>query len=94
MKSDTVREGNVSCVICGTYLGNYLTGDYYSLIRTKYCPVCKDQVRRQQKRVWQHDRRHCDKLTRKAEKDQLQLLKQENELLRERIRKLKEESGD
>ena len=47
--SDT---GNVTCQMCGAYLGNYLTGDYYSLIRLKFCPACKALADRQRKAFW------------------------------------------
>ena len=41
-------KGDKNCVICGKWLGNYLTGEsaegtasYYSLIKRKYCSECR-----------------------------------------------------
>lgn len=79
-------KGDVKCKICGRYLGNYLNDDYYKLIRMKYCPDCRAEVRREYKRVWEHDKRHHERLVRQAEKDQLLLLWKENEILRERLK--------
>ena len=41
-------KGDKYCVICQTWLGNYLTGEtpeghasYYSIIKRKYCSNCR-----------------------------------------------------
>lgn len=43
-----MSKGDKNCVVCGAWLGNYLTGQapegtasYYSLIKRKYCPTCR-----------------------------------------------------
>ncbi|MBQ4261077.1 MAG: hypothetical protein II709_04285, partial [Ruminococcus sp.] len=35
------NTGIVTCGRCGAVLGNYMTGDYFKLIRIKYCDNCK-----------------------------------------------------
>ena len=76
------NTGIVTCRRCGAVLGNYLSGDYYKLIRLSYCPDCKVAVRREQKRFWAADRRHSERELNKSIKEQNELLKQENAALR------------
>lgn len=76
------NTGIVTCRRCGAVLGNYLTGDYYKLIRLSYCSDCKVAVRREQKRFWAADRRHSERELNKNIKTQNELLKQENTALR------------
>lgn len=80
--------GEVTCNRCGITLGNYNVGDYFSLIRLKYCPACRAAATKEQRRVWAQNRRVHDRLVKKQEKDNLNLLREENELLRERIKEL------
>lgn len=77
--------GIVTCRRCGAVLGNYLTGDYYKLIRISYCHACKVSVLREQKRFWAQDKRKADRELNKSVKEQNRLLKAENEMLRERL---------
>lgn len=80
------------CTMCGKIISdlNDETTDYYRHIRLKYCPTCRetaehlqgvDRVRRYRERKRQQD---------KARDDQLQLLQEENELLRQRVAQLRE----
>lgn len=87
------ETGLKHCEICGEYLGDYMTGDYYKLIRLKYCPECKVMIRRQQKSAWERQKRKQERLKRQAEKTQLELLKEENELLRQRVQQLREQTN-
>lgn len=80
------------CVQCGTYLGDYMTDDFYRFIRLKYCPECKTEILRKQKSKCERERRKKQRLERQEEKTQLELLKEENELLRLRIQKLREDA--
>ena len=80
--SDT---GNVTCQMCGAYLGNYLTGDYYSLIRMKYCPACKALADRQRKAFWAREKRKADRREKAEMKSQLEALRAENDALRKQI---------
>lgn len=80
------------CEICGCLISDIYaeTANYYSHIRVKYCPTCRkiierrqgvDRVRRYRERKRQQD---------KARDDQLRLLQEENELLRQRVAQLRE----
>lgn len=51
------ETGEVVCCKCKKYLGNYKTGNFYSLIRKKYCKDCAKAVKREQDRIIQKDRR-------------------------------------
>lgn len=83
------ETGEVTCDYCGEPLGNYLTGDFYKLIRLKYCPICKQKKNRQDWRAAQKD---CRNRRRKKLKEQeitieelmkiVVLLKEQNKLLR------------
>lgn len=87
------KSGNVICDRCGSFIGNINgDGNFFALIRTKYCPVCKEPVRRDQNRLAQQAKRHRERQARKLVKEQNDLLKQENELLREQIRNLRRKS--
>ena len=87
------------CKICGTYLGDTKTCidaqgceiDYFSIISRKYCPSCGAWAREQNNRVYLHNFRQRQKQLRQAEKNRLQLLEEENELLRRQIMKLRSE---
>lgn len=76
------------CAQCGIVIAYEQTCDYYRYIRLRYCPHCAADVRRQQKadymRRLRAQRREAHKLT----EEQNQLLKTENELLRQSIRRL------
>lgn len=80
------------CTMCGKVISdlNDQTTDYYRHIRLKYCPICRetaehlqgvDRVRRYRERKRQQD---------KARDDQLRLLQEENELLRQRVAQLRQ----
>lgn len=74
--------GIVTCSRCGEVLGNYMTGDYYKLIRIKYCDNCKEAVRREYKRFWDSQHRQANRELNKEMREQIRLLKEENERLR------------
>ena len=77
--------GIVTCQRCGAYLGNYLTGDYYSLIRLKFCPACKEQADRQRKAFWAKEKRKADRREKAEMKSRLERLEAENAALRRKI---------
>lgn len=79
------NTGIVTCRRCGAILGNYLTGDFYKLIKLMYCPTCKESVRREQKRFWASDHRKSERELNRTIKEQNRLVKAENEFLRERL---------
>ena len=76
------NTGIVTCERCEAVLGNYLTGDYFKLIRIKYCDNCKGTVRREYKRFWNSQHRQANKELNKEMREQIRLLKEENERLR------------
>ena len=85
---DTVKR----CTMCGAVISDLdnPTTDYYSHIRLKYCPTCREtaerlhsleRVKRYRERKRQQDRETAE---------QLRLLKEENELLRLRVAQLRQ----
>ena len=84
-------DGDVVCDACGYPLGNIYTGDYFALIRKKYCDGCGIVMRRQMWRTATKKRRNKEKAERELIKEQNELIKEENELLRKRIIELRRE---
>ena len=78
------------CQRCGTVIGDAYNTDYYAYIRMKYCPECKKTVTNIQAAERMKKFRHKNRMMNKAMKDRVQLLEQENELLRQRIIQLRE----
>lgn len=76
------------CEQCGALIARELDSDYYSYIRMKYCRQCAADIHRAQNAQYMRrlraQRREAHKLT----EEQNALLKQENELLRQAIRRL------
>ena len=82
------ESGKVTCQRCGQYLGNYLTDDYFRLITTKYCPVCREIVNRENKRRWKHEKSRKARQEREKLKSDYEKVCRENEILRAKIREL------
>lgn len=90
-------KGDRFCAVCNEWIGNYETGatpsgtkSYYSIIRSKYCDGCRPLMISQQTQLRLHNLRQRKKQEHKQEKTKLDLLQQENELLREYIKELRE----
>lgn len=81
---------NKYCIRCNKHIININNADYYSFIRVKYCSECKEIVKRQQTLERVHKLRERKKKIDTERNMQLELLKQENELLRLNLIKLKE----
>lgn len=81
---------NKYCIRCNKLISNIYSADYYSFIRIKYCPSCKEEIRRQQTLERVHKLRQRKKQIDIEKNTQLDLLRQENELLRLSIIQLKE----
>lgn len=82
------------CSVCGTLISDLDDPgtDYFRHIRLKYCPTCRGTMEHLQgvARVQEYRRR---KRARDHERDiQLDLLKEENELLRKRLEALRDSS--
>lgn len=93
--------GDVFCDVCGDKIGNYLTGNFYQLIRKKYCDNCKDVIYAGQHREAVRASRRRRKAERKEQGKQIQeftrmtsLLVEQNKLLQEQIEKLKREARE
>lgn len=84
------QTGDVVCDWCGEFIGN-INGDYnfFSLIKVKYCPKCKEFVHKQQIISASKAYRRRKKAEKKALEEKVKLLEQENKLLRERNISLK-----
>lgn len=86
MQSDTKY-----CAMCGALIGNLNdpNEDYYSFIARKYCPVCAKTAERMhlnnRVRAWRARKRQKEQYR----DEQIALLKEENELLRQRIAELR-----
>lgn len=76
------------CARCGAAIANWNTDDYFRCISVKWCARCGADVRREQTaaamRRLRAKRREAHRLT----AEQNSLLKAENELLRQAIRRL------
>ena len=90
-------KGDKYCVICQTWLGNYLTGEapeghasYYSIIKRKYCSNCRPWKRQLDFRFYSHEYRKRKKLRDKERERTLTLLKAENQALKQIIAEMRE----
>lgn len=87
--------GNVTCSRCGALIGNIDSDkNYFALITTKWCPVCKVAARKESLRMaqkaWRKRKKENQKLTKKRDK----LLEEENEKLRQQIAELRGRLGE
>lgn len=86
------------CKWCGQYLGDTVLCidangneiNYYKIIAQRYCEECSKKARAQSNTINLHNYRQRQKALRKAEKTRLQLLEEENDLLRKRIIELRQ----
>ena len=84
------KNGVVTCDKCSKIIGNYFTcldangneKSYYSLIKTKYCPDCKKEVVREQKRKHTREYKKNERYRKAVLQEQLRLAKAENKILR------------
>lgn len=84
------ESGEVFCDRCGSLIGNINgDGNFYALIRAKYCSVCRESANKESHRLAQQAFRRRKKLEKKAVETKIELLTQENELLRKRIAELR-----
>lgn len=86
------------CAMCG---GVIQSDDWYSFIRTKYCPTCKKEARRMQEaarlRELRRKRREANSTARelcKSQQEEIELLRAELIRSRERIAALKGGGGN
>ena len=79
-----MAHGDRHCQRCGMYLGNYNSGDFYSLIRIKYCDDCRPLVKNEQNLFSKKQNRKPRKLLIHELQEQADLIKEENKLLRQK----------
>ena len=82
------------CRCCGILISDINSADYFRHISIKYCPTCKDTIKHYQGAERQYNFRQRKKKLDKLRDERLQLLAEENELLRQRILQLREEKND
>lgn len=92
-----MSKGDKNCVICGTWLGNYLTletptgtASYYSIIKRKYCPECRTWKRTLDFRFYSAEYHKRKKKQRKEQEQRLAALTDENKALRQIIQRMRE----
>lgn len=95
MASTNYEYANKFCRRCNKFLGNYMTGDYYKLIRLKYCDDCRPVVQNEQKRYSKknlHKARKplCEALLERAiiTEEENKLLRQKNKILAAEVERL------
>lgn len=81
------------CSRCGAKISDINTADYYSHIRIKYCDVCRERVNQENTLLRVHALRKRRREKNKLLDTQLELLKEENELLHQRVKELRELCG-
>jgi late competence protein required for DNA uptake (superfamily II DNA/RNA helicase) len=87
------------CKICGQYLGDTVNCidaqgneiNYFSIIAMRYCRPCSQMRRAQSLTLNLYNYKQRQKQLRKAEKTKLQLLEEQNELLRRKNIELRNE---
>ena len=79
------------CERCGNLIGDAYETDFFAYIRMKYCSDCKVQVRREKNAQRMKDFRRKNREINKAQKEQLELLREDNEMLRLRIISMREQ---
>lgn len=78
------------CTRCGVKISDINTADYFSHIRIKYCPECRRAAEQEQTALRVKALRQRRRAKNKVLDEQLELLKEENELLRQRIIELRQ----
>jgi hypothetical protein len=81
-------RGDRYCQICGKFLGNYMLDDFYSLIRKKYCDECRPNAYADFEKIKHRRYRQRHQEIKRLQKDQIAILKAENEALREKLSEL------
>jgi hypothetical protein len=80
------------CKRCGAMISDINNTDWYRHMSVKYCSFCRKESDRQKTALRVYNLRQRKKEKDKFRDEQLELLKVENELLRKRVLKLREET--
>ena len=78
------------CERCGKLIGDAYNTDFFAYIRMEYCSDCKVKVRREKNAERMKRLRRETREINNARKEQLELLREENEMLRLRIIRMRE----
>lgn len=78
-------KGDRFCQLCGAYLGNYMTGDYYGLLHRKYCDSCSVWKSKRDIAFNSREYRKRQRAVKKAKEKMLQDLIEENKKLRKML---------
>lgn len=78
------------CKRCGAKISDLNTADYYSHLSIKYCNICKKQAEKEKTALRVAKLRERKKQKDRFRDEQLELLKEENELLKKHILHLRE----
>ncbi len=87
------HTGEVTCEVCGKTLGNYLNEDFYKLITTKYCPSCRELIRKNQLREYQRAWRRRRKQERKEQAQTISEFTKMTAALIEKTKLIEEENA-
>ncbi len=79
------------CRRCGVIISRIDDSDWYRHMSVKYCPDCRKKSDREKAAERMREFRARNRAVNKAKNERLELLEKENELLRQRIIKLREE---
>jgi len=79
------------CSRCGAVISDINNADWYSHLRIKYCTECAKDVKREKTRLRVANLRSRKKQKDKYRDEQLELLREENELLRKKILEMRAE---
>lgn len=77
--------GDVTCNVCHKLIGNYKIGNFHKLIRQKYCPQCKKDVVREQKRYSAQKSRRTFRKYKSLVREQLEIKDNELRTLRKMV---------
>ena len=79
------------CECCGKFISDINNNDYYSHISKKYCSACSVKSKKEKNLASVKAYRKRKKQKDKFRDEQLELLQEENELLRLQVIKLREQ---
>lgn len=79
------------CKRCGREISNVNEADWFRHISVKYCEQCREQSDREKTALRVHNLRQRKKEKDKFRDEQLELLEEENKLLRQKVVQMREQ---
>ena len=80
------------CQCCGILISDINEADYFRHIRVKYCDHCREAMKNYKNALRQYNFRQRKKQISKLRDARIQMLSEENELLRQRLTALREQA--